>query len=116
MLPPGMAPGATACWRAVSERKRGRNEDANLVLVGEVGKLRLECGLLCDNIAAAASTEKIIVAGTECDGIIARGELVGILAKEGLFAGQEVVGRGGGTRVLDVGLGYVRMLDLASVP
>lgn len=67
--------------------------------------MRLECGLLSNDIAAASPTKKVVIAGIESDGVVASDKLVSVLAEESLLAGEEVVGRGFAARGPDIGLG-----------
>jgi hypothetical protein len=68
--------------------------------VGQIGELRLECGLL----VVASAAEEVIIGITEGSSVIVGRELVCIVSEESFLTSEEIVSRRLGTRVLDVGL------------
>jgi hypothetical protein len=76
------------------------NELTYGVRVGQIGKLRLKCGLL----VVASAAEKVIIGITEGCSVIVGRELVCIVSEESFLTSEEIVSRRLGTRVLDVGL------------
>lgn len=73
----------------------------DFVLVGKVGKLRLERRWLAIAVDIAQET----VSSVKGRSITTGCELFGVITQQGLFAGEEVVGRWLLAGGLDVGLG-----------
>lgn len=71
---------------------------------GDIGKLRLECGL---RVGVGASSQEIVVRITNGSRVLVGLELVRIIPQQGLLTREEVIRGGFGGRVLDIGLHWV---------
>lgn len=95
-MPPGASPyGSCQQWRNTSI---GRVSD--LGRLRQVGELSIECR------RRIAATDEILSRASKSGRIMASGEEFGVIAEDRLFASEEVIRRGLGRRVLDIGLGW----------